>query len=177
MGAEGQKRSTKRNGENRGKQNMRGFRALSDQIEAFILQLLDEADGLVEVRRCDLAERFSCVPSQINYVLTTRFTTDRGYVVESRRGGSGYIRIVRVDPGNEKSGWEWMLSRIGESISQSRANALLAEIVRRGWISERQAILTRYMLEREAQLLQGEWQDVFRAALLRSLLAVVVGED
>ncbi|MBE3576138.1 MAG: CtsR family transcriptional regulator [Limnochordales bacterium] len=149
---------------------------MSDQIEAYLLQLLDEADGLVEVRRCDLAARFSCVPSQINYVLTTRFTTDRGYVVESRRGGSGYIRIIRLDPGNEKSRWQWMLSQIGESISQSRANALLAEIVRRGWISERQAILSRHVLEREAQLLQGEWQDVFRAALLRSLLTVVVGE-
>ncbi|HHV54795.1 MAG TPA: CtsR family transcriptional regulator [Firmicutes bacterium] len=157
---------------------MRETRALADRIEAYLLRLLDQAAGMIEVRRCDLAEHFSCVPSQINYVLTTRFTTDRGYVVESRRGGSGYIRIVRVEPAPAESRWSWVLQQIGETISRRRADSLLAELVRRGWINERQAIVTRHMLERETTSLRDlepEWQDLFRAALLRSLLAVVLG--
>ena len=71
--------------------------ATSDLIASFILQAIDDSvDGFAELRRSALAEQFSCVPSQINYVISTRFSPERGYVVESRRGGGGYIRITRV---------------------------------------------------------------------------------
>ena len=73
---------------------------ISDLIAQFLQESLNEAaDGVLEVQRSDLAQRFNCVPSQINYVMTTRFSPERGYLVESRRGGGGYIRItqVRVD--------------------------------------------------------------------------------
>ena len=70
---------------------------ISDEITAYILHMLDQADdGGAELRRNELAEELGCVPSQINYVLTSRFTPEQGYVVESRRGGGGYIRIRRV---------------------------------------------------------------------------------
>ena len=70
---------------------------ISDLIASFLKESLDEAeDGVVEVQRNDLAQRFNCVPSQINYVMSTRFSPERGYIVESRRGGNGYIRITRV---------------------------------------------------------------------------------
>ena len=68
---------------------------LSDMIACAIEELLRESDGSIELRRGELAARLGCVPSQINYVLASRFTPERGYVVESRRGGGGYIRIVR----------------------------------------------------------------------------------
>lgn len=69
---------------------------ISDKIEAFICQLIKDDDGWVELGRNELAGIFNCVPSQINYVMRTRFTPERGYVTESRRGGGGYIKIRRV---------------------------------------------------------------------------------
>ena len=70
---------------------------ISDVIASFLQDSLEEAeDGVLEVQRSDLAQRFNCVPSQINYVLSTRFSPERGYMVESRRGGGGYIRVTRV---------------------------------------------------------------------------------
>ena len=68
----------------------------SDRIARFILDALESADGTAELQRSSLADRFGCVPSQINYVIATRFSPERGYMVESRRGGGGYIRIARV---------------------------------------------------------------------------------
>jgi len=70
--------------------------ATSDLIARFILEMLEDSDGSAELQRSVLADRFGCVPSQINYVISTRFSPERGYVVESRRGGGGYIRISRV---------------------------------------------------------------------------------
>ena len=69
---------------------------ITDMIASFIHDALEEADGVLELQRSDLAQRFNCVPSQINYVMSTRFSPERGYIVESRRGGGGYIRISRV---------------------------------------------------------------------------------
>ena len=70
---------------------------LSDVIEEFIKSLLKESEGQLELQRNELADFFECAPSQINYVLATRFTLNHGYYIESRRGGGGYIRIVRLD--------------------------------------------------------------------------------
>ena len=70
---------------------------LSDHIEEFIKELLIEDEGMAELQRNELAQKFNCAPSQINYVLTTRFSPNRGYVTESRRGGGGYIRVIRLD--------------------------------------------------------------------------------
>ena len=70
---------------------------ITDLIASFLQDSLETAeDGVLEVQRSDLAQRFNCVPSQINYVMSTRFSPERGYIVESRRGGNGYIRITRV---------------------------------------------------------------------------------
>ncbi|MBE6679438.1 MAG: CtsR family transcriptional regulator [Ruminococcaceae bacterium] len=68
---------------------------ISDSIAAFIDEMLNDCGGTLEIKRNDLAKRLGCVPSQINYVVTSRFTPERGYIIESRRGGGGYIRIIR----------------------------------------------------------------------------------
>ena len=75
---------------------------MSDLIAGFILRVIEDADGCAELQRSELANRFNCVPSQINYVISTRFSPEHGYIVESRRGGGGFIRITRVsmDPEN-----------------------------------------------------------------------------
>ena len=75
---------------------------MSDTIAAFIMDCLSDGGGVAELQRRGLAERFSCVPSQINYVIETRFTPENGYLVESRRGGGGYIRIARVQDDKQR---------------------------------------------------------------------------
>ena len=69
---------------------------ISDSVANYILELLNQAGGIAEIQRNELASFLGCVPSQINYVLTSRFTPEQGYIVESRRGGGGYIRITRL---------------------------------------------------------------------------------
>ena len=75
------------------------MRLLSDCIEDFIKTLMEDETHEIELRRNELAEHFQCAPSQINYVLATRFSVDHGYIIESRRGGGGFVRIVRIQTG------------------------------------------------------------------------------
>ena len=97
---------------------------LSDTIESFIKTMLTQEEPEVELKRNELAEYFGCAPSQINYVLATRFTIDDGYVIESRRGGGGYIRIVRVIQSGNK--FRYLLTeRIGDSIGEVEAGKLV----------------------------------------------------
>ena len=70
---------------------------ISDTIEEFLKLLLEESGGKLEIQRNELADYFECAPSQINYVLATRFSLESGYYIESRRGGGGYIRIIYLD--------------------------------------------------------------------------------
>ena len=95
---------------------------LSDIIESFIKELLDANNNdVIEIQRNILAQQFDCSPSQINYVLTTRFTNDRGYVVESRRGGGGYIRIFRVRSSMEDELKRILNETIGDSITLNKS--------------------------------------------------------
>ena len=88
---------------------------ISDTIESFIRELLNESDKSIELKRNELASYFNCVPSQINYVISTRFTTQRGYIVESRRGGGGHIKITKVNIDTNDT-LRHILSNIGNSI-------------------------------------------------------------
>ena len=105
---------------------------LSNHIEDYILGLLLEEDGRIEIKRNVLAEHFGCAPSQINYVLTTRFTPVQGFFVESRRGGGGFIRIVKVELNDEKQYFDLLNEEVGTSITQSHTNRLLKSLEERG---------------------------------------------
>ncbi len=95
---------------------------ISDNIENFICELLG-AENTVELKRNELASYFNCVPSQINYVIQTRFTTERGYIVESRRGGGGHIKISKVQLGSGSLA-EHILSSMGKSVDVATAEAI-----------------------------------------------------
>ena len=98
---------------------------ISDEITAYILHMLDMADdGEAELRRNELAEELGCVPSQINYVLTSRFTPEQGYVVESRRGGGGFIRIRRVKLGRGTSLLMHTVNAVGSTLDSSTARVM-----------------------------------------------------
>jgi transcriptional regulator CtsR len=100
---------------------------LSDMIAQFILAGLEQSDGAVELSRGSLAERFGCVPSQINYVLTTRFTPEHGYIVQTKRGGGGYIRVIRVRL-SPRDLIMHTVNTVGDSIDAATASALLQNL-------------------------------------------------
>ena len=116
---------------------------LSDIIEAFLKTLINEEEGAVEIQRNELANKFNCVPSQINYVISTRFTADKGYYVESRRGGGGYISIKRV---NTESAGEYLMhiiTSIGNKISQLTSEVFINNFVDYNIIDDREAMLMK----------------------------------
>jgi transcriptional regulator CtsR len=135
-----------------------------------------EGDSAVELRRQELAERFGCAPSQINYVLETRFTFERGYLIESRRGGGGYIRIIRLatepaDLVGEVQG------QIGDQLTAREADHLLDRLVEAGLLTAEETGLTRLALSRELRSIPPPVGDVLRAMLLRAVLCVLLADD
>ena len=104
---------------------------LTNEIERWIHQLLRETEnGIVEIGRNELAQHFGCAPSQINYVLTTRFTPYKGYTIESRRGGAGYIRIVKVTMDSEDILKDIVQNTIGDQITKDRALHIINRLVK-----------------------------------------------
>ena len=108
---------------------------MSDLIADFIGEMLSDNGGVAEVQRKSLADRFSCVPSQINYVIETRFSPARGFSVESRRGGGGYIRIVRV-PMGPSALLQHTVAALGQQVDQSAAQLLLYDLHKAGILGE-----------------------------------------
>ena len=113
---------------------------LSDIIAAEINRILDESDGIAEIQRNDFASQIGCVPSQINYVLSSRFIPEHGYMVESRRGGGGYIRITRVRV-DGASALMHLVNSIGEDIDDSTARIILENLCNVGVLDESKAKL------------------------------------
>ncbi len=148
---------------------------ISDLIEQYLKVLLENSsDNYVEVQRSELAVRFNCVPSQINYVLTTRFSTGHGYVIESRRGGGGYIRIVKI-PLDQRG--ELILeigNLIGDAISESGADGLIQRFREEKLITRREADLIRAAMNREVLRLSLPARDQIRALILKAMIKAVL---
>ena len=118
---------------------------IADMIESYILrQLATRQDGQVELRRTDIADEISCAPSQISYVLSTRFTQDKGFVVESRRGLGGFIRIVQV-PLRDLV-YQDMLSKIDENTDMGTVQSMVRYLVQHGMVETREAALLMQMV-------------------------------
>ena len=111
---------------------------ISDYIASIIEEMLNDGGGKTEVKRNDLAARIGCVPSQINYVITSRFTPERGYIIESRRGGGGYIRIVRAQMTSDEYLMHFFHA-IGDSLDENAARAYIGNLTDRGLVSGREA--------------------------------------
>lgn len=107
-------------------------------IAQFILDTLTQSDGEVELQRNELADRFNCVPSQINYVISTRFSPEHGYVVQSRRGGGGYIRIARINM-DRPSMIMHTVNAIGDRLDMQSAAAIMQNLVNANSISAESA--------------------------------------
>ena len=148
---------------------------ISDLIASFLQDSLDTAEnGVLEVQRSDLAQRFNCVPSQINYVMSTRFSPERGYIVESRRGGNGYIRITRVRVDRETLLMH-VINSLGGSVDLSSARAILSNLVQSGAMDRAlgQPILTAVGDKALGQV-PREKRDAVRADILKQVLILQV---
>ena len=142
----------------------------SDNIEAYIKAILEQA-GMVELKRSELADVFQVVPSQINYVIKTRFTESRGYVVESKRGGGGYIRIMKVNLVVEFSDRHQMIcelfDRIGEQVSQQFFTDIIQLLFDERIMSEREGNL---LLAISSDCVLGVDAPIIRARMLKKVL-------
>ncbi|MEA4831696.1 Transcriptional regulator CtsR [bioreactor metagenome] len=143
---------------------------LSEQIARLIEEMLNDSDGTLEIGRNELATRMGCVPSQINYVITSRFTPQKGYIVESRRGGGGFIRITRVHL-DKAQYLMHVYSAVGDSIEYDEARAFILHLMQDEIITEREAaLLLSVMSERAMDTLQKETRSSVRACVLRSVI-------
>lgn len=141
---------------------------ISDLIEEFIKELFDD-DEEIEIQRNDLAQKFNCVPSQINYVIATRFKPSQGYYVESKRGGGGHITIRKVN--NTKSDYLLhIINNIGNSISNSDAEILISDFLTYNLVNAKEAKLLRVATSDNVLDLPREYRDSVRASILKNML-------
>ena len=147
---------------------------LSDIIEGFIKELMDANNNdAVEIQRNILAQQFDCSPSQINYVLTTRFTNDRGYVVESRRGGGGYIRILKVRSSMDEELKRILNETIGDSITLNKALDLINALLEREVITEdEKRVMQSVLSDRVLNIVAYEDRNKLRADLLKKMIYI-----
>lgn len=147
---------------------------LSDIIEEFIKQLLQDNDeSELQIQRNELANYFRCAPSQINYVLTTRFTTDRGYYVESKRGGGGCIIIKHMDFNHNKKLMQAINLQIGDSITFDKSVKIINYLQENDLVSQREAYMIKMAINDRILNLLQENKNTFRAELLKSMLSAL----
>ncbi|MBE5796797.1 MAG: CtsR family transcriptional regulator [Clostridiales bacterium] len=152
---------------------------LSDSIESFIKTLLAEDAPEVELKRNELAEYFGCAPSQINYVLATRFSPDHGYITESRRGGGGYIRIVRVVQTGSQRLMYMINERIGEAIGEGEAVRLIQQLMEQELITQGEAALMRAAVSAQALSIPipEQIKNAIRARTMKTMLLTLARQN
>lgn len=143
---------------------------MSDLVAQHILEMLDEQNGNAEIRRNELASDLGCVPSQINYVITSRFTPEQGYIVESRRGGGGYIRITRVKM-DKSTAIMHIVNSIGNKLDKATAEIMIKNMYNQSIIDLTTAkLLAAAMSERIFTDVPQSYRDAFRARIFKNML-------
>ncbi|EJT8453257.1 CtsR family transcriptional regulator [Listeria monocytogenes] len=146
---------------------------ISDVIEAYLKQVLESSEA-VEIKRSEIADKFECVPSQINYVINTRFTMERGYIVESKRGGGGYIRIIKVKMNDKLQLLEAIISMVHDKkVSQSFSEDVILRLLEEEVITKKEARLMVVALDREVLILPLPDRDILRSRILEAMLVAL----
>ncbi len=146
---------------------------ISDIIEKFIKNLLDDTDGFIEIQRNELADYFNCVPSQINYVISTRFGPDQGYYVESRRGGGGCIRIRKINM--TKSNYLMhIIANMGDRISSNEVNIFVNNFINYNIINDKEARLLKAATSDNVLTISPDSKDKIRANIFKNMLLNLV---
>lgn len=150
------------------------MRNISDIIEGYLKEVIElEGNGLIEIKRSEIADKFQCVPSQINYVINTRFTEERGYQVQSKRGGGGYIRIVRVQITSSADLIDETIRQLGISAPQQVAEDIIFRLINEEVISKREAKMMLAAVDRHILALNLPLRDEVRARILRAMLTTL----
>ena len=148
---------------------------MTDAIAAYILHMMDtQSEDVIEICRNELAGEIGCVPSQINYVLSSRFTPENGYVVESRRGGGGYIRVRRIAFRSEISMLTHIVNSIGDSLVESAALAIIQNLVDRELLQPQTArAMCMAVSDRSYRTVPVELRDRLRADVMKHTLTAI----
>lgn len=145
---------------------------ISDNVAAYILRMLDEEDGTAEIQRNELAGTLGCVPSQINYVITSRFTPEQGYIVESRRGGGGYIRITRRRL-TKADMIMHIVNSIGDTLDSGTARIMIKNMDDNNVISSQEAkMISACVSDKALMPLTGSARNAVRASIFKNVLLV-----
>lgn len=145
---------------------------MSDMIEEFIKELFDESDH-IEIQRNDLAEQFNCVPSQINYVISTRFQPEQGYYVESKRGGGGHITIKKINI--TKSNYIMhVIAGIENKITAQEVDIFISNLLSYDVITEQQAKLLKVATSDNVLIVPIQYRDELRASIFKNMLINLV---
>ena len=148
---------------------------LSDIIEDLLKQMIEQNDGYVEITRSELADQVNCVPSQVTYVLATRFTNNHGYLVESRRGGGGWIRIRRVSLDDPASYTMHALNGMGKALSQHQAEVLIRNFLDYEAINEREGkLLQAATTDRSLTKVPFGQRDLIRMMIFKNMLTSLI---
>lgn len=151
---------------------------LVDRIEQYIKAVFENSsNGFIIIQRSELASQFDCAPSQINYVLSTRFSVEQGYMVESRRGGGGYLRIVKLGLDTRDRLDDVIGQYLGSSLSQKAGEGLLKRLFEEGLLNRREVMLLGAMINRDTLSLPLPQRDELRARLLIAILRTMARED
>lgn len=146
---------------------------MSDLVAQYIMQMLDEQNGSAEIQRNELAGNLGCVPSQINYVITSRFTPEQGYIVESRRGGGGYIRISRVKM-NRGTAMMHIINSVGSSLDKATAEVMLNNMLQRNMLEMQSAkLIAAALSDRTLSQVEQDKRDTVRADLFKNMLLTI----
>lgn len=150
--------------------------SLTKVIGDYIVTLFDDTKSEIVLRRKDLAEKFGCVPSQINYVLRSRFSPEQGFLIQSQRGGHGYIRIMQIHFADCDECAEHLEDLVGSAITEQEAKRLMVSLQERGLLTARERLLIEVMIRNQEE--QGRVlfdlppykRDTMRADLLKRVL-------
>ena len=143
---------------------------MSDLVAQYILNMLEAQDGSAEIQRNELAGSLGCVPSQINYVITSRFTPEQGYIVESRRGGGGYIRISRVKM-DKSTAIMHIVNSIGDHLDRASAEAMLKNMLQQDMMELQTAkVIAAALSDRTLRSVEPVKRDELRASLFKHMI-------
>ena len=148
---------------------------MSDIIEEFIKDLFDDESDYIEIGRNELAEQFNCVPSQINYVIATRFKPSQGYYVESKRGGGGHIRISKIDM-TKSTYLMHIITNIGSVLTSQEVDLFISDLLSYGIVNKKEAKLLKVATSDNILVIPTQYRDGLRANIFKNMLLNLVEE-
>lgn len=147
------------------------MRNISDIIEEYLKNVLHESgNNVIEIKRSELADKFQCVPSQVNYVISTRFNLEKGYVVESKRGGGGFIRIIKVKIYSHSDFLDQLIDVIDQRISQSNSEAIIRRLTEEKLINKREEKIMLSVIDRSVLSVDLPIRDELRSRMLKAMV-------